>query len=344
MTKHDIAFSNNVLHQVHQHIMHWYAAHGRTNLPWRNIKDPYAIYISEVMLQQTQVATVLDRYYYPFLEEFPTLQALARASQDDVLKAWEGLGYYSRARNLHKAAQIVFQEGLPTDIDALQRLPGIGKNTAHAIAAFAFQQPVPVMEANVRRVLHRIFAWETANDKQLWEAAYHMVDTHNAFDYNQAMMDIGSLICVKSSPKCKYCPLNSICKGKKEPTQYPRAKNKQKKPVRKKNIVVFSTKDGYFAVKKRETRFLNGLFQFIELNESSAKIDFGGKTYYFKEHHCIGLVEQQYSHFTLDGTVYHFDLVEPHTSNEIEWVHKEILSALAFSKAEHKVLALLQRV
>ncbi|MBY0354265.1 MAG: hypothetical protein K2Q12_00885, partial [Rickettsiales bacterium] len=139
----------------HQTIHDWYAAHGRHSLPWRLTRDPYAIYVSEIMLQQTQVATVLTRFYHPFLARFPTLQSLADASQEEVLKAWEGLGYYSRARNLHQAAKICAPT-LPTTVEGLLELPGIGRNTAHAIAAFAYHQPVAVMEANVKRVLHRL--------------------------------------------------------------------------------------------------------------------------------------------------------------------------------------------
>ena len=176
---------------IHQKIRDWYQKHGRHDLPWGMTDDPYAIWLSEVMLQQTQVGTVLERFYSPFLRRFPTLESLAEAPLDDVLKMWEGLGYYNRAKNLHKAAQIVVdmhqkeqQNGqthrsaptLPSDIDILIKLPGIGKNTAHAVAAFAFREPVPVMEANVKRILCRLHKLESPTDKILWERAYELVD------------------------------------------------------------------------------------------------------------------------------------------------------------------------
>ncbi|MCF6207297.1 MAG: A/G-specific adenine glycosylase, partial [Sulfurovum sp.] len=167
------------LEKTHRQIREWYAKNGRHDLPWRTTDDPYRIYLSEVMLQQTQVKTVLERFYFPFLEKFPTLKALGSAPLDEVLKAWEGLGYYNRAKNLHKTAQLLIQKGqvqgiaptMPENIDSLVKLPGIGKNTAHAIAAFAFNKPVPVMEANVRRILCRIHRIKTPNDKKIWELA-----------------------------------------------------------------------------------------------------------------------------------------------------------------------------
>ena len=133
--------------KTHKQIQNWYALHGRRELPWRTTDDPYHIYLSEVMLQQTQVKTVLERYYFPFLKKFPTLKVLGDAHLDDVLKMWEGLGYYNRARNLHKTASLV--TSLPTDVEELIKLPGIGKNTAHALSVFAFKKAVPVMEALV---------------------------------------------------------------------------------------------------------------------------------------------------------------------------------------------------
>ncbi|MCH2038591.1 MAG: hypothetical protein MK137_08385, partial [Rickettsiales bacterium] len=200
--------------------------YGRLTLPWRNTLDPYHIYVSEVMLQQTQVKTVLDRFYHPFLTQFPSLEALAGAKIESVLKAWEGLGYYSRARNLHKAATLT-APALPDDFEALQTLPGIGKNTAAAICAFAFKQPIPVMEANLKRVLSRFFGYETAKDNDLWDAAYRLLNTSNPYDYNQAMMDIGSMVCLPKAPKCDLCPLQSECVGTHRPEQFG-VKNRRK--------------------------------------------------------------------------------------------------------------------
>ena len=161
---------------VHKKLHDWYAKNGRTDLPWRNTDDPYHIYISEVMLQQTQVKTVLERYYFQFLEKFPSLEVLSRADLDEVLKMWEGLGYYTRAKNLHKTAQII-QPKLPKTYEALLKLPGIGKNTASAICAFAYKQNLAVMEANVKRILCRIHVLKNPKEEELRELALEMLDT-----------------------------------------------------------------------------------------------------------------------------------------------------------------------
>jgi len=230
--------------KTHQKINTWYKQYGRLDLPWRTTDDPYPIYLSEVMLQQTQVVTVLERYYFPFLKRFPTLEALGSAPLDDVLKLWEGLGYYNRAKNLHKTAGILSKAQargvapiLPSTIESLIALPGIGQNTAHAVAAFAFKQPVPIMEANVKRILCRVHQLETPTDKVLWEIAYEMVDRVNPFDYNQAMMDIGATVCKPKDPNCLHCPLKDICKGQDDPTRYP-TKKKRIVPTREQNIML----------------------------------------------------------------------------------------------------------
>jgi A/G-specific adenine glycosylase len=246
--------------QAHKNIQNWYQKYGRLDLPWRITNDPYHIYLSEVMLQQTQVKTVLERYYFPFLEKFPTLKALGDAPLDNVLKMWEGLGYYNRAKNLHMTATLVNE--LPEAIDELIKLPGIGKNTAHAVAAFAFNQTVPIMEANVKRILCRLNKIKTPNDKELWNNAYELVDKANPFDYNQAMMDIGATICLPKNPKCEVCPLADICKGQEEPTLYP-TKKKRIVPTREENILI-NIYDDTLSLTQRKGKFLHGLWGFDE--------------------------------------------------------------------------------
>jgi A/G-specific adenine glycosylase len=214
--------SQNSLTSFHRSLRRWYDTHGRKNLPWRNVLDPYPVYISEIMLQQTQVTTVLERFYFQFLKRFPTLASLAKADRDDVLKAWQGLGYYQRARNLHEAAKRC-KGVLPGEVEALMELPGIGKNTAHAVAAFAFGKKTAVMEANVKRAICRIFALTRPSEAELWEKAVLLLDKCHSFDYNQAMMDIGATICTKRAPKCAQCPASKICKGKDSPEAYPTA-------------------------------------------------------------------------------------------------------------------------
>ncbi len=219
-------------------LLAWYAAHGRA-LPWRGVNDPYAIWVSEVMLQQTQVATVVP-YFRRWMARFPTVEALAAADEQDVLALWEGLGYYRRARALHQAArQIVahHQGRLPADPQALQRLPGIGKYTAHAVASLAFGRDVPVLDGNVRRVLARVFAVEApidtaAGEKALWALAAQHLPPGRAADYNQALMDLGATICTPRAPRCAQCPVAGLCQAHRSgnPEAYPRKQRRQRQP------------------------------------------------------------------------------------------------------------------
>jgi A/G-specific adenine glycosylase len=324
------------LQQFHKNLQDWYDTHGRRTLPWRNTNDPYAIYVSEIMLQQTQVKTVLERYYQPFLKQFPTLKSLAKADEQDVLKAWEGLGYYSRARNLHKAAKLSAPH-LPDTLEALEQLPGIGKNTAHAIAAFAYHQPVPVMEANLKRVLSRLFAIKTPKDDQLWEHAYRIVNKNNPFDYNQSMMDIGAMICSKRDPQCEMCPCANLCEGKSNPTNYPTPIKKKATPIRKRNIVVFTNEDGRYFMEVRTSRFLGGLYGFTEYE--SDNIYFMNTHYLPANMEYLGAISQTYSHFQLQANVYLQIVTNTETS---DWYTFDAIKKLPSSKADQKVIRLLE--
>ncbi|MDH3998734.1 MAG: A/G-specific adenine glycosylase, partial [Desulfuromonadales bacterium] len=203
--------------QMAQRLLRWYGAKGR-DLPWRQNRDPYCIWLSEIMLQQTGVVTVIP-YYQRFLDKFPTLQQLAAAPLDDVIQLWAGLGYYSRARNLHKAAQQVMAEHsgvFPSQLDDIQALPGIGRSTAGAILSIAFDQPAPILDGNVRRVLVRLFAWRndprsSAAEKQLWQWAEQLTPPQQAHDYAQAIMDLGATVCTPRTPDCANCPLRALC-------------------------------------------------------------------------------------------------------------------------------------
>ena len=245
--------------EFHQQLQRWYAAYGRQELPWRQTRDPYAIYVSEVMLQQTQVKTVLERYYFPFLDAFPTLNALAAAEEEAVLKRWQGLGYYNRAINLHRAAKACAPR-LPQTYDALIGLPGIGKNTAHAILAFAYHQPVAVLEANVKRVIARIAALPNPTPAQLWQNAAQLLDHAHPFDYNQAMMDLGATICTPKTPNCTACPAQQICKGQHAPLHFPKRQTKPVIPTRHRHITVLRSPQARFLMQRRSGKFLNGLY------------------------------------------------------------------------------------
>lgn len=220
--------------RVARSVVAWQALHGRNTLPWQKTRDPYRVWLSEIMLQQTQVATVLG-YYDRFLEHFPNVEALARAQQDEVMGLWSGLGYYSRARNLHKCAQVVVEEyggQFPESAELLAALPGIGRSTAGAIAAFCFSERVAILDANVRRVLTRVLGFESdlavaRNEKQLWDLATQLLptaDLHHAMPrYTQGMMDLGATVCTPKAPRCADCPLRAECKAslRGDPERYP---------------------------------------------------------------------------------------------------------------------------
>jgi len=215
-------------------VVRWQQLHGRSHLPWQQTRDPYRVWLSEIMLQQTQVGTVLD-YYARFLERFPDVSSLAKASPDEVLALWSGLGYYSRARNLHRCAQQIVAEhdgSFPSSAQTLATLPGIGRSTAGAIAAFCFGERAPILDANVRRVLTRLLGFGddlaiAANERKLWELASTLlpqVDLHHSMPrYTQGMMDLGAMVCLPRKPQCGQCPLHSCCKAglQGDPENYP---------------------------------------------------------------------------------------------------------------------------
>ena len=316
--------------QTHQNIHQWYKTHGRQELPWRTTTDPYHIYLSEVMLQQTQVKTVLERYYFPFLKKFPTLKALGDAPLDDVLKMWEGLGYYNRAKNLHKTAGLLvqgkthgFAPTLPSEMEELIKLPGIGQNTAHAVATFAYKKPVPIMEANVKRILCRLHKLKTPTDKKLWDIAYTLVDKENPFDYNQAMMDIGATLCTPKNPDCEECPLTDICQGKNDPTLYP-TKKKRVVPTREQNIMLSVYNDKLFMT-QRDGKFLHGLWGFPAVDVPLCASEY------------IGEVTHVYTHFKLICKVYVYHALD---KEQKEYFSTSQIHKLAISKVDDKLLKL----
>jgi A/G-specific adenine glycosylase len=196
----------------------WQKIHGRHDLPWQNTQDPYAIWVSEIMLQQTQVTAVIG-YYAKFMARFPDIASLSSATQEDVLQHWSGLGYYSRARNLHNAAQTIMDDHdgeFPQDFEKIQALSGIGRSTAAAIASFAFQQNQTILDGNVKRVLARHYVIEGWTgtpkiEKQLWALAESLVPEQGMVAYTQGLMDLGATICTRSKPKCEICPLKGSC-------------------------------------------------------------------------------------------------------------------------------------
>ena len=312
--------------KAHDNLHQWYKTNGRHSLPWRGIDNAYFIWVSEIMLQQTQVKTVLERFYFPFLQSFPSLEELAKASEEEVLKMWEGLGYYTRARNLHKTA-ILCKTGLPTTQEELIQLPGIGKSTAHAIASFAYKRALPILDANVKRILYRIFAIRSCSEKELWEKAYSFLDTQRTYDFNQALMDLGSSVCKSREALCEVCPFEAICQGKASPLEYPQKKLKKATPVRKRQIIIHCF-DGKYALKRRETKFLNGLWGFHEYKEEDE----------IASTQDLGKINHTYSHFKLQAKVYlHNKFVD-----DAQWFSLAEIQDLPLSTADHKALALLK--
>ena len=201
-------------------LLDWWDRHGRKDLPWQHPRNAYRVWVAEIMLQQTQVKTVIP-YFERFIERFPDIRSLAGASTDDVLAFWSGLGYYARARNLHKAAKICVEEHdgqLPRTPETLTALPGIGESTANAIYSQAFDQPAVILDGNVKRVLARCFAIEgwpgrSSVHRQLWKIAEGLLPATRGADYTQAVMDLGATLCTRSNPACGRCPVNDFCKA-----------------------------------------------------------------------------------------------------------------------------------
>ena len=252
-------------------LLRWYRRHGR-DLPWRHTRNPYRILVSEFMLQQTQVATVLP-YYRDWLRRFPNFRALARASESEVLHAWQGLGYYARARNLHRTAKLVVdrhRERFPRSIELLRQLPGIGKYTAHAVASFAFDQLSAIVEANTARVLSRVFNLRkpfdsAAGRNQLWQHAASLVPKKSSV-YNSALLDLGALICLPRNPKCGFCPVKKFCRAK-NPESLPikRARPKTKQLVEKH---IFASRRNKLLLEKASARW-RGMWILPPVNRSS---------------------------------------------------------------------------
>lgn len=252
--------------KISELLLKWYDENARS-LPWRGTKDPYRIWLSEIMLQQTRAEAVI-RYYERFLNRFPDVFALAQAQQDDVLKLWEGLGYYSRARNLHAAAKHVAESGgnFPETVEGLQALPGIGPYAARAIASIAYGACVPALDGNQMRVLSRVFAVERTlkTPFDLQSEAMGCISSNRPGDHNQALMDLGSAICTPRNPRCISCPLSSACRAyaEGEAERYPLRPAPAVKREEARSILLLQTPDGFIIRRRDGQRLLGGLYEF----------------------------------------------------------------------------------
>lgn len=252
----------------------WQKIHGRHDLPWQHTRDPYAIWVSEIMLQQTQVQAVIG-YYQNFMQRFPTIAALAAAEQEEVMQYWSGLGYYSRARNLHHAAQTIVDEHggvFPVDFEAMQTLSGIGRSTAAAIASFAFGQIQTILDGNVKRVLTRHFrieGWPSTPkvEKQLWALAESLLPQDDMVAYTQGLMDLGATLCTRSKPACGCCPLHQTCQAYAlgMVNQLPTPKPKKTLPQKETTMLVILQGCDVLLEKRPQTGIWGGLWSLPEI-------------------------------------------------------------------------------
>ncbi len=257
-----------------ERLIAWHLKHGRHDLPWQKRRTPYRVWVSEIMLQQTQVATVIP-YYRRFLERFPDIKTLADAPLDEVLHLWTGLGYYARARNLQKAAQVVQDSHggrFPKDMDSVQALPGIGRSTAGAILALSTGQRHPILDGNVKRVLARhgaISGWpgEKRVEAKLWALADSLTPKQDAADYTQAIMDLGATLCTRSRPRCGECPVAADCKARilGKQARFPTPKPRKALPVKRTRMLMLVTEGAVLLERRPPAGIWGGLWGFPEV-------------------------------------------------------------------------------
>ncbi|MDD2790147.1 MAG: A/G-specific adenine glycosylase [Sulfurimonas sp.] len=304
---------------MHKALLAWYETEGRHDLPWRNTDDVYHVYVSEIMLQQTQVGRVMEEYYPQFLEKFPTLFSLSQADESEVLAAWSGLGYYSRARNLHATAKLCPHE-LPQNMQELQKLPGIGRYTASAICSFAHHQSVGVVDTNIARVIKRFFALTKASEKEINARAEEFVNAQEPRAHNLALMDLGSLVCLPNNPKCELCPLAFACEGKNEPELYT---TKEKKVYE--NMELFYgiyEEDEKIAFVQSSSRMYKGMLELPSVEPV--------------EEDFIAAFKHSYTKYRLTVNLYKITEVQ----GEAVWLAYDTLQNAAISSMTKKALAL----
>ena len=345
-------------------LLQWYQSAGR-DLPWRKTRDPYKIWISEIMLQQTQVKTVLP-YFDRWLTLFPTLQILATAPLQSVLKAWEGLGYYARARNIHKAAIMIidaFSGQFPDTLETVMSLPGIGRTTAGGILSSAFNLPLPILDGNVKRVLSRLINLTVPPDRNLatlWQISEALVPFHQARDFNQAFMDLGATVCIPKVPNCVVCPWNRFCKSYNLGVQNQRPMTEPKAPIPHKIIgvaVIWNTdQNNTILIDRRKPEgLLGGMWEFpggkVEPGETIPECikreiqeELGIE---IAVDEFLMTIDHTYSHFKVTLNVYHCRHLSgiPQTieCDEIKWVTLSQLNEYPFPTANLKIIQALQQ-
>jgi A/G-specific adenine glycosylase len=344
-------------------ILDWFTENAR-ELPWRGHPDPYAVWVSEIMLQQTRVETVIP-YFQRWMNRFPTLTALANASQQEVLNLWEGLGYYSRARNLHRAANVVIKEyngDIPQDRKILTSLPGIGRYTAAAIASIAFGKDEPALDGNIRRVLSRVFnisdpPRSTSGERLLWALAEEHLPSGQAGHFNQAMMDLGATICTPKNPDCQNCPVKKICQAKALDIQgeRPVQNNRPAIPHHTVTAAVITQGDQVMIVQRPQDGLLGGLWEFpggkLEPGEDLPAClrreiceELGVEIHVGKP---FGTYKHAYTHFRVTLHAYLCTLngvqIQLKEHSDLRWVPPEDLDEFPMGKIDRQIASKLQQ-
>jgi len=340
-------------------ILHWFNNNRRT-LPFRKTNDPYKIWVSEIMLQQTQIKTVIP-YYNRWVKEYPTLKTAANANLDKLLKLWEGLGYYGRCRNFHKALKIVeekYKGKIPNKFDEFLTLPGVGEYTAGAVLSIAYQKCVPAIDGNVKRVMARILGIKnltTRNQSRLKRNVQKLISTTEPGNFNQGLMELGALICTPIKPSCEICPLSKFCKAykSKEPALYPLKKKKKANPHYTVVAGIIWRDNKFFIQKRDENVMLGGLWEFpggkVENGES---LEEALSREILEECNIVpiiqkkvGLVKHSYSHFSISFHCFHCvendDRIDQ--SNRRAWIAMNEIDSFTFPKANHKIFSLISQ-
>ena len=341
---------------LRKRLLQWFYNDQR-DLPWRKNRNPYRIWVSEIMLQQTRVETVIP-YYQRFLREFPSIKALANAQEERVLKLWEGLGYYTRARNLHKAAKRIvenYQGIFPDTFDEIKSLPGIGLYTAGAIASIAFGIPAPALDGNVKRVLSRLFAVEEWIDKSTTVERFHdyllrMISADDPGSFNESMMELGARICLPKKPLCQDCPVSTLCEANLQNRQsdFPLKKPKKKIPHYEVVAAAIHKNGKYLLGKRPDSSMLAGLWEFpggkVEEGETheealareiKEELDIDVKVNEF-----LVSVDHAYSHYTVTLHLYRCEHLQGKPKNlyhsEVKWIPRKQFDQYPFPSANSK--------
>lgn len=349
---------NNAQHTFATRTLDWFDLHGRKHLPWQQDRTAYRVWVSEIMLQQTQVATVIP-YYERFMASFPTVFDLAKATQDEVLKHWAGLGYYARGRNLHQCAQTVVEEYqgvFPNTVDELVALSGIGRSTAGAVISLSSGQRAAILDGNVKRVLTRYHGTEgwpgkTAVANILWEHAETHTPDERCDDFNQAMMDLGATLCTRSKPQCEQCPLQAQCFAYKENRQadFPNKKPKKVIPVKTTQWLVIKNPSQQFYLEQRPQQGIwGGLWSFPEIDTTDNGKDHCEAHYgKVKKHHQGDVFRHTFSHYHLDIQTTFIELEnnvqEIRGDNQQRWLDLDELSTIGMAAPVKKLLGEIEK-